>query len=86
MYMLSRAQAQRIIEKYANGYADRFLANPNEVFPPFSADWTITKEGNRRIVYPMLAIEDGKSNYDDEGQRIFHNSSHYVHKNVSNYI
>jgi GR25 family glycosyltransferase involved in LPS biosynthesis len=86
MYMLSRAQAQRIIEKYANGYADRFLANPNEVFPPFSADWTITKEGNRRIVYPMLAIEDGKSNYDDEGQRIFHNASHNVHKNVSNYI
>ena len=86
MYMLSREQAKRIIEKYANGYADRFLANPQEIYPPFSADWTITKEGNRKMIYPMLAIEDGKSNYDDEGQRRFHDAAHNAHKEVSNYI
>lgn len=86
MYMLSRAQAKMIIEKYANGYADAFLANPQEIYPPFSADWTITKEGNRRLVYPMLAIEDGKSNYDDEGQRKFHAAAHSAHKDISKYI
>lgn len=86
MYMLSRVQAQRIVEKYANGYADAFLASPQTVYPPFSADWTITKEGKRRIVYPMLAIEDGLSTYDDEGQRQFHAAAHSAHKNVSTYI
>jgi hypothetical protein len=86
MYMLSRDQAKRIIEKYADGYADRFLANPQEIYPPFSADWSITKEGKRRIVYPMLAIEDGKSQYDDEGQRHFHAIAHSAHKDASTYI
>jgi len=86
MYMLSRGQAQQIVEKYANGYADAFLASPQTVYPPFSADWTITKEGKRRIVYPMLAIEDGLSTYDDEGQRQFHAAAHSAHKNVSTYI
>ena len=86
MYMLSRGQAQRIVEKYANGYADAFLASPQTVYPPFSADWTITKEGKRRIVYPMLAIEDGLSTYDDEGQRQFHAAAYSAHKNVSTYI
>ena len=28
--------------------------DPNAVFPPFSADWSITKEGKRCIVYPMF--------------------------------
>ena len=86
MYMLSRAQAQWILEKYAHGYADAFLASPQTIYPPFSADWTITKEGNRRIVYPMLAIEDGLSKYDDEGQRQFHAAAHSAHKTVSTYI
>ena len=97
--MLSRTQARKIIDKYANGYADDFLhlctiktptlsavsrreeqgvadcafemrngvKDPSAVFPPFSADWSITKEGKRCIVYPMLAIEDGLTNYDDGG-------------------
>ena len=45
MYMLSRAQARRIVNKYT------CLEAP-AMYDPFSADWTITKEGNRRIVYP----------------------------------
>jgi GR25 family glycosyltransferase involved in LPS biosynthesis len=85
MYMLSRAQAERILEKYGNDYGDRFLANP-EGHRQFSADWTITKEGRRAIVYPMLAIEDGLSTYDDYGQRVFHQMSHESHKDSSNYI
>ena len=86
MYMLSREQVGRILDKYADGYADAFLANSSEVFPPFSADWTITKEGNRRLVYPMLSIEDGKCSYDDEGQRHFHSAAHSAHIDISTYI
>jgi hypothetical protein len=86
MYLLSKKQARKIIEKYANGYADEFLKNPDAIFPPFSADWSITKEGNRCIVYPMLAIEDGLTNYDDQGQYDFHMSAHSSHIHTSTYI
>jgi len=83
MYLLSRKQAVKIVEKYANGYADK-----NRTIAPFSADWTITKEGRRCIVYPMLAIEDGLTSYgdDDEGQRDFHMMAHRSHLHVSTYI
>jgi GR25 family glycosyltransferase involved in LPS biosynthesis len=88
MYLLSRNQARKIIDKYANGYADHFLQNSASVFPPFSADWSITKEGKRCIVYPMLAIEDGLTNYnaEDAGQHEFHMSAHSSHIYASNYI
>jgi hypothetical protein len=56
------------------------------VYDPFSADWTITQEGNRRIVYPMLAIEDGTGKYDDEGQAQMHALSHSAHLGSSTYI
>ena len=71
--------------KYGGDYADRFLANPAE-HTQFSADWSITKEGRRAIVYPMLAIEDGLSKYDDDSQRVFHRLSHEAHKGASTYI
>ena len=88
MYLLSREQAHKIVEKYANGYADYFLANSATVSTPFSADWTITKEGRRCIVYPMLAIEDGLTKYgeDEGGQRDFHMMAHHSHLHVSKYI
>jgi hypothetical protein len=85
MYMLSREQAARVLLLYGGDYADRFLANPAE-HTQFSADWSITKEGRRAIVYPMLAIEDGLSKYDDDSQRVFHRLSHEAHKDASNYI
>ena len=83
MYLLSRKQAVKIVEKYANGYADE-----NRTIVPFSADWTITKEGRRCIIYPMLAIEDGMTSYgdDDGGQRDFHMMAHRSHLHVSTYI
>ena len=83
MYLLSRKQATRIVEKYANGYADE-----NRAIAPFSADWTITKEGRRCIVYPMLAIEDGLTSYGDDegGQHDFHMMAHRSHLHVSKYI
>jgi GR25 family glycosyltransferase involved in LPS biosynthesis len=79
MYMMSREWARAVISKYGND-------DSSAVYYPFSADWTITQEGNRRIVYPMLAIEDGTGNYEDEGQAYLHSMSHSAHLGSSAYI
>lgn len=70
--MLSREWARAIITKYGN-------ADSPTAYDPFSADWTITQEGNRRIVYPMLAIEDA-------GQAQMHSLLHSAHLGSSAYI
>lgn len=79
MYMVSREWARAIIQKYGN-------ADSPTLYDPFSADWTITQEGNRRIVYPMLAIEDGNGKYDDEGQNYLHTLAHSAHLSIRTYI
>jgi GR25 family glycosyltransferase involved in LPS biosynthesis len=66
MYMLNRAQAKYLLDKYSRGYADVSLQNPSLV--PFSADWTITKDGEKALIYPLVAIEDCSVDYSDEGQ------------------
>ena len=78
MYMLSRSQAQKVLEKYHSGYAEKTLNSDyhfSASLQPFSADWTITKDGNRAIVYPMYAVEDAglqSSHIGDNQQHIFH--------------
>jgi hypothetical protein len=44
---------------------------------PFNSDWTITKEGNRALLYPMIALEDGKTKYLDGGQHNYHQECHH---------
>jgi hypothetical protein len=82
MFMLSRSQAQKMLEKYSLERAK----NPVEGDPPFSADWTLTKDGNRALLWPMYALEDGsKLEYADEWQ----NRVHYYtyHGNINeNYV
>ena len=79
MYMLSHEGAKKIIETYANGYAD----NPENVFSP---DWTISKcPGLKRaIIYPMFAVEDGADLYEHYG----HTGQYNFHMDTfkSNYI
>jgi len=79
MYMLSRNSAKKILDKYSfpSGYADRTL-NDNTL-TPFSADWTITKDGNRALIFPMLAVEDNQSNYEHIGQKHFHQACFQTH-------
>ena len=79
MYMVSREWARAIIGKYGKNDA-------STLYDPFSADWTITQEGNRRIVYPMLAIEDGASKYDHAGQAYLHSMSHSAHLSIRTYV
>lgn len=74
MYLLSRKQAGELIHKYAPPYADLTLTNSS--LNPFNSDWTITKEGNRALIFPMMAIEDGKTKYSDNGQQNFHDECH----------
>jgi len=56
-------------------------SGPNCALSPFSADWTLTKEGRRQggrscVIYPLMAIEDGLGVYDDPGQAQCHYNSH----------
>lgn len=67
MYMLSRSQARHLISRYADGWADRAIADKS--MTPFSADWTITKDGEKAIIYPLVAIENNDGgDYADPGQ------------------
>ena len=66
MYMLHRNQAHFLINKYSNNYADRTITDKSLVH--FSADWTITKEGEKAIIFPLVAIENYEAEYEDEGQ------------------
>ena len=56
MYLISRAHAHNILAKYYEDYADKTLEDTSII--PFSADWTITKEGHRALIYPLVAIEN----------------------------
>ena len=79
MYMLNRKNAQSLIDKYYYHYIEDFHVDPTMI--PFSADWTITKDGNKAALYPLLVVEDGKTHYDHLGQ---HNLHYYSF--INNYI
>jgi len=66
MYLLSRKQGQILLDKYYTDYAMKTLLTSN--MTPFNPDWTITKEGKHSLIYPPIAIENGKTTYNDYGQ------------------
>ena len=84
MYMISREYAKVLIDKYSNGYADQTLVDSS--LTHFSADWTITKDGRRAVVYPLLSIEDGKTNYSHEGQARYHAQCYSANFDESRFI
>ena len=78
MYMVSRKHAEILLQKYTIEYA--LYSEGKE---PFSPDWTLTKYGNRSVIYPMVALEEGdtKCNWDSEidyHQKCF--KTHYVER------
>ena len=83
MYLLNRTTAQRFLEKYTVDYAMGTLLDPS--LPHFSPDWTLTKDGDRGLVYPMLALEEGVVKTDDYGQQEFHKNCHDAHTNDAIY-
>jgi len=70
MYMLTRTHAKTLLDTYATGYAGQ---------TPFSADWTLTKDGNRALITPMIVVEDNKTVYSHGGQSNFHKDCHRLH-------
>ena len=73
--MVSREYAQRVINEFAHDYASRTLTD--NTIAPFNPDWTITKfTQDRALMYPMMAVEDGKGHYDHWGQGDYHRKSH----------
>uniref|UniRef100_A0A6C0DWB3 Glycosyltransferase n=1 Tax=viral metagenome TaxID=1070528 RepID=A0A6C0DWB3_9ZZZZ len=65
MYMLDRRTAKKFLSRYTVEFA-------RSATVPFSPDWTLTKEGRRALIYPMLAVEEGRVATDHQGQIEFH--------------
>lgn len=74
MYMLSREHAKYLLSKYTLQMAKLALVHHIEGWTHFSADWTLTKDGRRALVWPMYAVEDGQKTYEDEWQEYVHSS------------
>ena len=71
MYMITRKQAQLMWDCYAGDYAVRSLSDPT--MTPFSADWTLTKDGQQRaLINPMLCVENGQKRHNDPAQDQLH--------------
>jgi len=68
MYMISRKQSKYFLDKYTLEIAK----SPPPNFPPFASDWTLTKDGKRALIWPMMAVEDGTQNYGDSWQNRTH--------------
>ena len=66
MFIVTKNHAKKMLSKYYHYYAEQTLINTGLI--PFSADWLLTKNGKRALIYPLLVIENGNSEYDDEGQ------------------
>lgn len=90
MYMLSKENAGKILEKYdsPSNYAIRTLVDKS--MTPFSADWTITKDGNRALIYPCIAVENGDINIshyaDCYDQYNFHKICHEINYDPNIFI
>jgi len=65
MYLVSRKHASYLVEKFGPDY----IRNGDL---PYNPDWTITKTGNRALIVPMLAVEEGDTKTDHSGQNQFH--------------
>jgi GR25 family glycosyltransferase involved in LPS biosynthesis len=75
MYMLSKENAKKILEKYSESSNYSIKSTLDSSLTPFSADWTITKDGNRALIMPCLAVETYDKEYQHYGQNKFHKLS-----------
>ena len=83
MYMLDRKTAQKFLSIYTVEYSRESLKDDN--IPHFSPDWTLTKNGRRAVVYPMMGVEEGHVATSDQGQAEFHKACHQRHYNPAYY-
>lgn len=81
MYMISRKYAKYLIDKYTIEYAYENIG-----IKPYSSDWIITKDGNKLMIYPMIAVEEGTITTLSDDQSKFHKKCHDVHYDQNLYI
>jgi hypothetical protein len=67
MHLISKSYAKELLDKYTVSFA---YENKDSV--PYNPDWIITKNGNRALIYPMIAVEEGVNLSDCESQQSFH--------------
>jgi hypothetical protein len=73
--MISRSYAKTLLDTYGPDYAAKSYNDP--ALTCCNPDWTLSKyTANRALRYPMMAVEDGKGNYEHHGQGEFHRESH----------
>jgi hypothetical protein len=65
MYMMSRKHAKNILDNFGPEYILK-----GEL--PYNPDWILTKTGNRALIVPMIAVEEGDTKTDHGGQNEFH--------------
>jgi len=83
MYMMSRSHAEYILNKYTPDYAVKSIHDKNITF---SADWTLTKDGNNMLFSPIMAIEDNTVEYENNQQQIFHKNCFKTHFNPEKFL
>ena len=75
LFMISRSYAKTLLETYGPDYAAKAYADPTMTC--CNPDWTLSKfTQNRALRYPMMAVEDGKGQYEHHGQCEYHRESH----------
>jgi GR25 family glycosyltransferase involved in LPS biosynthesis len=84
MYMLNRSTAKRFLDTYTKEYALRTLKNTS--LTAFCADMTLTKNGNRALLYPMLAIEKVEINKPENVHEVFHKKCYEIQKHKRYYF
>jgi len=84
MYMLTKKHAKYLLDNYNIEYAIRSITD--NTLQPFSSDWIITKEGNRALIYPMLAVETADKISGHQGQDVFHENCKNLNYNPNMYI
>lgn len=81
MYMISKKHAKYLLDKYNTEYADKSQLDSKMVH--FSADWTLTKDGNRALITPIMTVEVMKSKCSND---VFRMRCHKAHYNSELYI
>lgn len=78
MYLLNRKTVTKFLERYTVDYAIKSLLDSS--MQPFCSDWTLTKEGERAAIYPMMAVEEGVVATDHQGQIDFHRMCNLINR------
>jgi hypothetical protein len=79
MYLISRSYAEYLL----NTFTIEFACTKKL---PYNPDWIITKHGNRALLNPMIAVEEGINLSENQGQIDFHKRCHLTHYDADRFI